>query len=92
MPSSALLLFAFSKLTRNIKADSEIFSISKGTILLILLLVLAWVLLSGVGGAFPQKEDMHWRNAIQHDLINYPWPVRYTDGFDSSLCIILRFG
>lgn len=91
IPSCALLLFAFFKLTRNIKADNRVFRISIRTILLIVLLVLAWVLFSGVGGAFPQKADMHWRNAILHDLINYQWPVSYKDGFDSSLTYYIAF-
>jgi hypothetical protein len=86
-----LLLYAFQKLSRNLKEDQQVFSISKGTILLILLLILTWVLLTGVGGAFPQKDDMHWRNAILHDLINYQWPVRYADGFDSSLTYYIAF-
>ncbi len=91
IPSTALLLYAFQKLSRNLKEDRREFSISKGTILLIIFLVLGWVLISGVGGAFPQKDDMHWRNAILHDLINYQWPVRYADGFDSSLTYYIAF-
>ncbi len=36
-----------------------------------------WVFLSGQGGYFYQSYDHHWRNAIFHDLIDQPWPVRY---------------
>jgi len=91
IPASLLLSFGFYKISRNIKEDNRVLSISKQTIVLIFALVLAWVLLSGVGGAFPQKADMHWRNAILHDLINYSWPVRYSDGFDSSLTYYIAF-
>jgi len=49
----------------------------------------AWTVFSGLGGAFPQKNDLHWRNAILHDLLNYSWPVRYADG--SALTYYLAF-
>jgi hypothetical protein len=44
---------------------------------LCLLLVFLWVALSGIGGFGFQNTDFHTRNAIFHDLINLPWPVRY---------------
>jgi hypothetical protein len=91
LPASLLLLFAFYKITRDMKEDQKELSISKSTLIILLVIVVTWVLLSGVGGAFPQKEDMHWRNAIFHDLINYSWPVHYTDGFDSSLTYYIAF-
>lgn len=54
-------------------------------------IMLVWTIISGIGGAFPQKSDLHIRNAILHDLINYPWPVRYADGYDSSLTYYIAF-
>ncbi len=53
--------------------------------------MIAWTLFCGLGGATPQKNDLHWRNAILHDLINYPWPVHYTDGLDSTLNYYFAF-
>ena len=43
-----------------------------------LLLTFLWVLLSGIGGYAFQNWDHHWRNAVFHDLINFNWPVYYT--------------
>ena len=91
VPAVILLLFGLYKLNKNMVADEEVFTISKGTLLLIFGIMLAWVLISGVGGAFPQKPDLNWRNAILHDLINYSWPVRYADGMDSSLTYYFAF-
>jgi hypothetical protein len=91
IPASLFLIFAYLKIVKDMKEDQSVLSISKSTILLILFIIAAWVLLSGVGGAFPQKEDMNWRNAIFHDLIHFSWPVRYTDGFDSSLTYYIAF-
>jgi len=91
IPATILLIFAFYKVACNIKDDQRTIHLSVWVLVLIALVVISWVLLSGVGGAFPQKPDLHWRNAILHDLINYPWPVRYTDGFDSSLTYYIGF-
>jgi hypothetical protein len=41
------------------------------------LLLGLWVFLSGIGGYAFQNWDHHWRNAVFHDLIRYPWPVTY---------------
>jgi hypothetical protein len=91
IPATILLLFGFYKLAKNINKDQRVILISKRTLLLLCGIMLAWTVFSGVGGAFPQKYDLHWRNAILHDLINYSWPVRYSDGFDSSLTYYLAF-
>ena len=32
---------------------------------------------SGIGGYTFQNWDFHGRNAVFHDLVNYPWPVVY---------------
>lgn len=43
------------------------------------LLIIVWVLLSGNGGYAFQNTDFNGRNAIFRDLINYSWPVYYTN-------------
>ncbi len=91
IPATLLLIWALYGVIKNVKEDQRAFYISKEMLILIFLIVVAWVLLSGIGGAFPQKSDIHWRNAIFHDLINYPWPVRYEDGFGSSLTYYIGF-
>lgn len=91
VPAVCLLLIGSYRLMKNIIIDQTEFYISKKTLLLICGIMLAWTVLSGLGGAFPQKNDMHWRNAIFHDLIDYSWPVHYMDGYDSSLTYYIAF-
>jgi len=43
------------------------------------LIILVWVFFSGVGGDAFQNTDFNGRNAIFRDLINYSWPVYYTN-------------
>lgn len=38
-----------------------------------------WVFFSGVGGYSFQNWDHHWRNAVLRDLIEYDWPVIYSN-------------
>lgn len=38
---------------------------------------LLWTFFSGIGGMFYQNEDHYGRNAILHDLLEHPWPVRF---------------
>ena len=42
-----------------------------------IVLIMAWVYLSGIGGFAYQNDDFWARNAIYRDLINYDWPVIY---------------
>lgn len=46
-------------------------------ILIVILLVVCWVGLSGIGGFSFQNSDHSNRNATLRDLINYKWPVIY---------------
>lgn len=91
IPAVCLLLVVSYKLIKEILADETEIRLSTKTLFLLGGIMLAWTIFSGLGGAFPQKEDLHWRNAILHDLVNYSWPVRYADGFDSSLTYYIAF-
>lgn len=44
-----------------------------------------WLYFSGIAGFSLQNWDFHGRNALFHDLINYPWPVRYHYGSQPDL-------
>lgn len=46
----------------------------------VILIILLWVYLSGIGGFVWQRADWNARNAVLHDLINYEWPVVFEDG------------
>jgi hypothetical protein len=89
--ASLLLLVGYYKIWKNMSCDESKILISKKTFFLICGIMIIWTLLSGIGGAFPQKNDFHIRNAIIHDLINYPWPVRYLDNYDSALTYYIGF-
>jgi hypothetical protein len=55
-----------------------IFSVSRRTIIITIIIVLIWVALSGIGGIAFQNSDFHTRNAIFRDLITNKWPVKYS--------------
>src|SRR5450759_4725314 len=72
--------------------ESQSFLISKRALVLTILAVLLWVVLAGIGGFAFQNTDFHIRNAIFHDLINYPWPVKYyTNPTDPSIPYTLTY-
>lgn len=58
-----------------------------------LMLLTAWVLLSGLGGLMWQDYwDHGFRNAIYFDLVNHPWPVTETEnGEPALLCYYFGF-
>lgn len=91
IPATMLLLLGYYRLSKNLMCDKSEINISKKTLFILCGIMLMWTILSGLGGAFPQKSDLITRNAILHDLINYSWPVRYTDGYDSSLTYYIAF-
>ncbi|MCL6588771.1 MAG: hypothetical protein K6U80_02350 [Firmicutes bacterium] len=45
--------------------------------LFILLGIIYWVTLSGIGGFSFQNDDFELRNAMLRDLTNFNWPVKY---------------
>jgi len=91
IPVVALLLIALWKGIYNKKSQKSIkdkeenkenkksIYISKKMILLIFGIAFGWCLFSGQGGFFPQSDDYPWRNAILRDLINFDWPVVYSE-------------
>lgn len=44
---------------------------------ILLLIIVCWISLSGVGGIGYQNGDYEKHNAIIHDLINFNWPIKY---------------
>lgn len=66
---------------------------NKKRIFLILALVFAWVIFSGIGGVFWQDEwDHGFRNGVFFDLVNHPWPVLdYEGNRQELLCYYFGF-
>lgn len=57
--------------------EDDSFSLSLWALLALVACAVLWTLLSGIGGMFYQNEDHYGRNAILHDLLEHPWPVRF---------------
>lgn len=77
IPLALLLLFTLWKLlTANYQLPNYHFPLS--TSIFWVLITVSWLLLSGVGGYAFQNWDHHWRNAVFHDLINFDFPVYYS--------------
>lgn len=51
--------------------------LSGWTLAAVIACALLWTFFSGIGGMFYQNEDHYGRNAILHDLLEHPWPVRF---------------
>ncbi|WP_034445733.1 hypothetical protein [Butyrivibrio sp. AE2032] len=77
--SAALVLSLFFSAKQN-KSKDDFIEIPIGQLALMLVISLAWVYMSGIGGFVWQRPDWQARNAVLHDLINYPWPVVYETG------------
>lgn len=91
IPAAILMIVAMVIAGKTMLADKEIFQVRRSVFVLLMAVAVAWVLLSGIGGLAAQKGDMHWRNAIFRDLINFAWPVRYPGASDSSLSYYFAF-
>lgn len=85
LPAAAALLAALLLSLRRRDAEqanlfgdkSDSFSLSCWALLAVVACALVWTFFSGIGGMFYQNEDHYGRNAILHDLLEHPWPVRF---------------
>ena len=57
--------------------DDRRLKVSVKELIVIAGVVLAWCLLTGIGGFTASKIDMYWRNPLYADIILKDWPVRY---------------
>uniref|UniRef100_UPI004055C000 hypothetical protein n=1 Tax=Acetatifactor sp. TaxID=1872090 RepID=UPI004055C000 len=81
------MVYACLIIQKNVK-DNIVISLGGLCLLIIGASVIIWI--SGIGGCFPQGQDWYLRNAIYRDLINYEWPVVYTEtGY--GLCYYIGF-
>lgn len=78
-PLSLLVLISVLLCIREHKNNDTVIKklrkVSWKSILLILLIITAWVALSGVGGLVWQNDDHWWRNAIFDLLVEEKWPI-----------------
>lgn len=91
IPVVAALLYSLFVFKRNIHKGTTVsapVTDRKYTVLIILILI-GWVFISGVGGFVWQNTwDHKFRNALFNDLVAYPWPV--ING-DTGLCYYIGF-
>jgi len=79
VPMCIIFAVSFFFLFRNKPAEID-WTFSRKNIrpvVIVLILLAAWVFLSGIGGFSFQNTDYSDRNAIFHDLIEKAWPVTY---------------
>jgi len=91
VPVSLILLWIYFRLIVNIKSVKYVF-FSKKEIIVSIVVLLLWVWLSGIGGFAFQNWDHHYRNAVFHDLINYPWPVKYSNFGNPNIGLVYYLG
>lgn len=77
LPLALILLFALLKLIRT-NYQSPITTNHRPSTIYWLLLTALWLLLSGIGGYAFQNWDHNWRNVVLRDLMNFDWPVYYS--------------
>jgi hypothetical protein len=83
IPISLIIIFTLYQLLKN---NSPILQFSNfplstfhfPTTAYCLLITFSWLFFSGIGGYGFQNWDHHWRNAVFHDLINFDFPVYYS--------------
>ncbi|MBL8091719.1 MAG: hypothetical protein JNJ43_15385, partial [Anaerolineales bacterium] len=79
IPISLIILFTLYQLLKQSPiSNSSLSTFHTSTTVYCLLITALWLFLSGIGGYTFQNWDHHWRNAVFHDLINFDFPVYYS--------------
>lgn len=80
IPAAVILSLGFVALMRGTYLESqERIVVPVYHFLVIAILFLVWVWTTGIGNFFVSAYDHPWRIAIFRDLINFSWPVVYTE-------------
>lgn len=87
----SLILIASLILAVRKDDDSRKLTISIREIIAVALIMVAWCILTGIGGFTASKNDIFWRNPIYGDLIFKEWPVHY-DGSLKGLSLSYYMG
>ena len=73
-----LLIVLGVMINDTIKNFNDVFNVNLFILLTIILIIISFVIISGIGEIFPQSGDMkNVRNAVFRDLINFSWPLIY---------------
>lgn len=60
--------------------NSDVFEVDKRAMVIACIVIPILMLVCGQCGIFAQTPDWHGRNAMLQDLVNYKWPVYYSNG------------
>ena len=77
---STILLYGVFLFYKNTIKDDDLIRLTKRDTLLLILSLMSWVGLSGVGGFGMQTFDYAKNNALANEIINNPLPITYTIG------------
>ena len=88
---SLALITGFVFFIKDYRNDDRYIELSMKQLVITIVIILAFTWISGSGGFFVQSNDNPWRNAIFRDLINYQWPVIYTNGNKCALVYYLVY-
>lgn len=93
VPVSLAILFAFFLALRDQTSSLPVVrKKDKPIIILSVLIIVGWVLFSGIGGFAFQTDDHMWRNEIFRLLVEKDWPVMSGTGSDARfLCYYIGF-
>lgn len=79
-----------AKTEEKLLSNEKVFTIRVRDLIIVVVMILAWVFMSGIGGMFYQSSDHVARNAILRDLIEYRWPVYYPQ-YDNAMVYYIAF-
>lgn len=93
VPVALAILFAFFLALRNQSSSLPVVrKKDRPIIILSVLIIMGWVLFSGIGGFAFQTDDHMWRNEIFRLLVEKDWPVMSGTGSDARfLCYYIGF-
>ena len=93
VPLSLAVAYGFFQTLRNARPLQIDFKSQQKKLAVIFILLLLWVISSGIGGLVWQNRwDHMYRNALFHDLVRYDWPVVNFEGATPrSLCYYIGF-
>ncbi|MCD8179982.1 MAG: hypothetical protein LUF26_00670 [Firmicutes bacterium] len=80
VPVSLVTAFALYLVYRKGRENQDTLHVEKAVLIIGAVIAVCWMLLCGQGGVMTQGADWAGRDAQLKDLINYSWPVYYSDG------------
>ncbi|MCR5195271.1 MAG: hypothetical protein K6D38_03055 [Pseudobutyrivibrio sp.] len=76
VPLTLAIVICLARMIKRLRPDSIAFQLRDAwKVIIALILLLAWVYYSGIGGYSWQNTDHLWRNQIFQLLVDYDWPV-----------------